>query len=72
MILDVDPVVFVHNFILSEEPGLTGSTNRGALEGALGRIEHRILYECLQDVFEIAGLYAQAIARGHSLATWAP
>jgi len=66
MILDVDLVVFVHDFILSKEPGLTGSTNRGALEGALGRIENRVLYEGLEDVFEIAGLYAEAIARGHA------
>lgn len=66
MILDADLVVLVHDFILSREPGLNGHTNRGALEGALGRIENRIHYEGLEDVFEIAGMYAEAIARGHA------
>jgi death-on-curing protein len=65
MILDADLVEIVHNFILEHEPGLIG-TNRGALEGALGRIEHRVHYGNLVDVFEIAGLYAEAIARGHA------
>jgi death-on-curing protein len=58
--------VIVHDFILSREPGLVGTTNRGVLEGALGRIENRIHYGGLVDVFEIAGLYAEAIARGHA------
>ncbi|MFC5427217.1 type II toxin-antitoxin system death-on-curing family toxin [Paraburkholderia denitrificans] len=66
MILDVDMVVLVHDFILSQEPGLNGRANRGALEGALGRIENRVIYDGLADVFEIAGLYAEAIARGHA------
>ncbi|RQR68983.1 type II toxin-antitoxin system death-on-curing family toxin [Burkholderia sp. Bp9012] len=64
--LDADLVEIVHDFILQHEPGLNGNTNRGALEGALGRIENRIHYEGLADVFEIAGLYAEAIARGHA------
>ncbi|AOK54295.1 death-on-curing protein [Burkholderia stagnalis] len=64
--LDADLVEIVHNFILEHEPGLDGKTNRGALEGALGRIENRILYDGLEDVFEIAGMYAVAIARGHA------
>ncbi|WP_245005037.1 type II toxin-antitoxin system death-on-curing family toxin [Paraburkholderia sacchari] len=59
-------VVLVHDFILSQEPGLNGSANKGALEGALGRIENRVHYDGLADVFEIAGLYAEAIARGHA------
>lgn len=65
MILDADLVEIVHDFILDHEPGVDG-TNRGALEGALGRIEHRVHYGNLDDVFEIAGLYAEAIARGHA------
>lgn len=33
---------------------------------ALGRIEARRHYQGLDDVFEIAGMYAEAIARGHT------
>lgn len=65
MMLSADLVEIVHDFILSNEPGVKG-TNRGALEGALGRIEHRVQYDNLDDIFEIAGLYAEAIARGHA------
>lgn len=64
--LDADFVVFIHDYILLHEPGLDGRENRAALEGALGRIENRVQYEDLEDVFEIAGLYAEAIARSHS------
>jgi len=63
--LSADLVEIVHNFILENEPGVQG-TNRGALEGALGRIEHKVHYDNLEDVFEIAGMYAEAIARGHA------
>lgn len=60
-------VVVIHDFILEREPGVKGE-NKGALEGALGRIENRKNYENLADVFEIAGMYAEAIARGHAFA----
>lgn len=63
--LDPELVVVIHDFILTHEPGIQGM-NRGALEGALGRIENRRLYEELDDVFEIAGMYAEAIAKGHA------
>ncbi|PRG29276.1 type II toxin-antitoxin system death-on-curing family toxin [Burkholderia multivorans] len=63
--LDPELVVVIHDFILTHERGIKG-TNRGALEGALGRIENRRLYEDMDDVFEIAGMYAEAIAKGHA------
>ncbi|GAB7525308.1 type II toxin-antitoxin system death-on-curing family toxin [Paraburkholderia sp. 2C] len=65
MNLSADLVVVIHDFILDREPGVKGM-NKGALEGALGRIENRRAYENLSDVFEIAGMYAEAIARGHA------
>ncbi|WP_244828920.1 type II toxin-antitoxin system death-on-curing family toxin [Caballeronia sp. TF1N1] len=65
MILDCDLVIVIHDVVLSEEPGVQG-INRSALEGALSRIEAKRYYEQLEDVFEIAGMYAEAIARGHA------
>ncbi|WP_310630677.1 type II toxin-antitoxin system death-on-curing family toxin [Paraburkholderia sp.] len=65
--LDPDLVMIIHDFILAHEPGVRGS-NRAALEGALGRIDHRRAYEGLNDIFEIAGLYAEAISRAHAFA----
>ncbi|REE17961.1 death-on-curing protein [Paraburkholderia sp. BL27I4N3] len=65
MNLNITMVVVIHDFILDREPGVKGM-NKGALEGALGRIESKKAYENLVDVFEIAGMYAEAIARGHA------
>jgi death on curing protein len=67
MILDARLVILIHEFILEREPGVDGMTE-GALESALGRIENRRAYAELDDVFEIAGMYAEAIARGHAFA----
>jgi len=44
---------------------LHGGHGPGPLEGALGRIDHAIQYDGLDDVYEIAALYAAAIARDH-------
>lgn len=67
MILDAQMVIMIHDYILSREPGVQGK-NEGALGGALSRIEAKRHYEGLDDVFEIAGMYAEAIARGHAFA----
>ena len=36
-----------------------------SLDGALARIEHRIQYGIIVDVFDLAATYAMAIAQGH-------
>jgi death-on-curing protein len=63
--ITADKVIEIHDFILSQEPGLHGGHGRGPLEGALARIENGINYADIDDVFEIAAMYAIAIARGH-------
>ena len=63
--IDAAKVVEIHDLILSEEPGLHGDHGAGPLVGALARIDSRIHYEGLDDVFEIAAMYAVALARGH-------
>lgn len=60
-------VVEINAFILSTEPGNKGAPDKGKLEGALARIDNAISYEGLDDVFEIAAKYAQAIAQAHAL-----
>lgn len=65
MNLDCDLVIIIHDVVLNAEPGVRG-LNRSALEGALSRIEAKRYYDQLDDVFEIAGMYAEAIARGHA------
>jgi death-on-curing protein len=56
-------VIEINAFILSTEPGSKGAPDKGKLEGALARIDNAILYQGLDDVFEIAAKYASAIAQ---------
>lgn len=63
--IDAQKVIEIHDLILSVEPGLHGGYGIGPVEGALSRVLHRIEYEGLDDVFEIAAMYAVALARGH-------
>jgi len=63
--IDAAMVIEIHDLILSTEPGLTGGRGDGPVEGALARVENRIHYESLDDIFDIAAMYAVAIARGH-------
>lgn len=58
-------VLNIHDMVIAREGGLPGDHGLGAVEGVLGRVINRILYEGLDDVYEIAAMYAVAIARGH-------
>lgn len=65
--LDVDFVIAVHDEIIATFNGLPGLAGggKGGVEAALSRVENYRLYADLDDVFGIAALYAEAIARGH-------
>ena len=65
--IDVDFVIAVHDGILADLGGLPGLAGGGvgSIEAAIQRIENHALYAGLDDVLGIAGLYAEAIARGH-------
>ncbi len=65
--LDVDFVIAIHDEIIAEFGGRAGfaGSGRGGVESALMRVNNRIEYAGLNDALGIAGLYAEAIARGH-------
>lgn len=63
--IDAIRVIEIHDSILSSEPGLHGDHGVAPLEGALSRVSARIHYEGLEDIFEIAAMYAVVLARGH-------
>lgn len=63
--ITAEMVIEIHDLILASEPGLVGDHGRGSVEGALGRVENHIQYSGLDDIFDIAAMYAVAIARGH-------
>lgn len=64
--ITVDLVLAIHDTILESEPGLKGLADFGKLESALARINNWMLYENTDNIFDIAALYAVAIAKAHA------
>lgn len=60
-------VIEINVLILSTEPGMKGAADVSKLQGALGRVDNAIVYEGLDDVFEIAAKYTASIAVAHAL-----
>ncbi len=60
-------VIEINAFILKTEPGMKGAVDIPKLQGALGRIDNAIVYEGLDDVFEIAAKYTACIVVSHAL-----
>ena len=64
LLLDDRLVEALHDAALN--PGeLPGRALDKSLEGALGRVDNRLLYGMIADVFDLAAAYATAIATGH-------
>jgi death on curing protein len=49
-------VIEINAFILSTERGMKGVADIAKLQGALGRVDNAIVYEGLDDVFEISAI----------------
>ncbi len=63
-LLTPDLVRAIHDEVLN--PGeLAGEALNKSLEGALGRVDNRLAYGMIGDVFGLAAAYAVAIATGH-------
>ncbi|MBS0574450.1 MAG: type II toxin-antitoxin system death-on-curing family toxin [Proteobacteria bacterium] len=62
--LTVEIVVAIHDEVLN--PGeLPGRARDKSLEGALARVDNRLAYGLVDDVFDLAAAYAVAISQGH-------
>jgi death-on-curing protein len=63
-LLSSELVEVIHDAVLN--PGeLTGRARDKSLEGALSRVDNRLIYGMIGDVFDLAAAYATAIATGH-------
>jgi death on curing protein len=63
-LLSPELVEAMHDAILN--PGeLPGRAKDKSLESALARVDNRLAYGMVADVFDLAAAYAMAIARGH-------
>lgn len=62
--LSVEIVEAIHDEVLN--PGeLPGRARDKSLEGALGRVDNRLAYGLVGDVFDLAAAYAVAVSQGH-------
>lgn len=64
--IDLENVLSIHEQILSTEKGLKGSVDLGKLDSALNRIDNWQTYDNTDNIFDIAALYAVAIAKAHA------
>lgn len=63
-LISAEMVDLIHDWVLN--PGeLTGRAPDKSLEGALARVENRVHYGLIGDVFDLAAGYAAAISQGH-------
>ncbi len=63
-LLTVDIVIAIHDAVLNEGE-LAGLALDKSLEGALARVDNRLAYGMIEDVYDLAAAYAIAIAQGH-------
>ena len=64
ILLTAELVEAIHDEVLN--PGeLPGLALNKSLDGALARVENRLAYGMVGDVFDMAALYAMAISQGH-------
>jgi death-on-curing protein len=64
ILLTVDDVVAIHDYVLSDHE-LQGLAGGKYLDGALGRVENRLNYGLIEDVFALGAAYAAAISQAH-------
>lgn len=64
VLLSPDMVEALHDSVLN--PGeLPGRARDKSLDAALARVENRLAYGLVGDIFDLAAAYAMAVARGH-------
>jgi death-on-curing protein len=64
LFLATEMVEAIHDSVLNVGE-LPGRALDKSLEGALARVENRLVYGMIDDVFDLAAAYAIAIAQGH-------
>lgn len=64
ILLSTEMVVDIHDAVLNPSE-LAGRARDKSLEGALSRVENRLAYGMIGDVFDLAAAYCVAVAQGH-------
>lgn len=64
VLLNADIVEAIHDAVLN--PGeLAGRALDKSLDGALARVDNRLVYGLIEDIFDLAAAYCVAVATGH-------
>ena len=64
ILLSVDHIIAIHDEVL-ELHELQGMAGAKSLEGALSRVDNRLKYGLIEDVYSLAASYAVAISQAH-------
>ncbi len=64
VLISPDQIVEVHDLILGERE-LQGLAADKSLSSAIGRVENRLHFGLINDVYELAAAYATAISQAH-------
>jgi death-on-curing protein len=64
LLLSVDHIIAIHDEVL-ELNELQGMAGDKSLEGALSRVENRLNYGLIDDIYSLAASYATAISQAH-------
>ena len=62
--LSIEDVVLIHEAVINPQE-LQGMARDKSLDGALSRVDHRIHYGMVNDLYDLAATYAVVIATGH-------
>ena len=63
-LLNAEDIVAIHEVVINSNE-LQGMAGDKSLEAVIGRIENRIDYGMIEDVFDLAATYAVVISVGH-------
>ena len=64
ILLSVDHIIAIHDEVL-EPSELQGMAGDKSLEGALSRVDNRLKYGLIDDIYSLAASYATAISQAH-------
>jgi death-on-curing protein len=64
-LLSVEEVIIIHDTVLNAGE-LAGLAKDVSLDGALARVDFRVQYNMITDVYELAAMYAVAISQAHA------
>ena len=64
LLLSVNHIIAIHDEVL-EPNELQGMAGDKSLEGALSRVENRLNYGLIEDIYSLAASYAAAVSQAH-------